>query len=185
MKIFLDLDGVLVNWSGGLCNLLGIDPLCEEAQKIMRADYMIQGWKFGSPKDVDDAVIAAGYDFWINLELTSWAHRLVELCKKYGEVYFLTSPGVFHAGAHAKLDYIRDNFDSKNYILTKHKYLCSKKDCILIDDMKKNIEEWDAEEGLSFHWPCQWKLKEDPKLLEHTFRVLEFKLSQQKQFIEV
>ena len=173
MKIFLDLDGVLVNWSGGLCKLLNIDPYDPKAQEILRKDYMIQGWKFGTTEEVNEAVNNAGYDFWMNLELLPWAQELLNLCKKYGPVYFLTSPGPFHAGAHAKLDYIWEHFGSTNYILTSHKYVCSVDSHILIDDMKKNIDEWNRGSGLSFHWPCQWELRENPELLQQTLQVLE------------
>lgn len=173
MRIFLDLDGVLVNWSGGLCNLLGIDPYCKEAQEILSSDKPIEGWKFGSKDDVENAVLSAGYDFWINLETLPWAERLIQLCAKYGEVYFLTSPHIFHAGAHAKFDYIYDNFNSTNIAITKHKYLCAKPNHILIDDYIKNLDEWEKESGTGFKWPCQWQLRKDPELLEETFSKLE------------
>lgn len=178
MKICLDMDGVLVDWSTGLCKLKNISPYTPEAQKILRAPEAIQGYKFGTLEEVDNAVIEAGYDFWMNLELLPWAHRLVDLCKQYKGLYFLTSPGPFHAGAHAKLDYIKKHFNSTDYILTKDKYLCAHPTHVLIDDMQKNIDLWKMAGGIPFHWPCQWKLREDPKLLETTFGDLEMLLSE-------
>lgn len=178
VKIFLDLDGVLVNWSGGLCKLLGVDPLAPEIANILTNDVMIQGGPFGTTEDVDRKVIEAGYDFWMNLELLPWAERLISLCEAYGDVYFLTSPGIFHAGAHAKLDFIFEKFNSRQYILTKHKYCCAGSNHILIDDMRKNICEWADAEGIPFQWPCQWTLMKDLAMLETTFKALEYSLQQ-------
>jgi 5'(3')-deoxyribonucleotidase len=173
MKIFLDLDGVLVNWSGGLCKLMGIDPMCPEAQKILKMDKAICGWKFGSIEDVNNRVNEAGYDFWYNLELTPWAYNLIHLCEQYAPLYYLTSPGPFNASGHAKLDYIEKHFRSTNSIITKHKEVCAGTKYILIDDLKRNIDQWEHNNGIGFHWPCQWELRQDPKLLDKTLVDLE------------
>jgi hypothetical protein len=173
MKICLDLDGVITDWSGGLCKLLDINPWTPETQKILRSNYMIEGGEFGPIERIDSAVQEAGYDFWINLELLPWAHDLVNLCNKYGEVIFLTSPGAFHAGAHAKPDYILKHFNSRAYVLTEYKSLCARSDRILIDDMQKNIDMWKAHDGIPFRWPCQWRLLEDPELVKEAMEKLE------------
>lgn len=173
LKIFLDLDGVLVNWSGGVCKLKNIDPYSPEAKAKLEKDTFLEGSVFGTTEDINDAVMSAGYDFWMNLELLPWAHALVNMCRKYGEVYFLTAPGLFHAGAHAKLDYIWKHFDSRNYILTKHKYLCANEHCILIDDMKKNIRQWTEAGGIPFLWTNQWKMMADPELVKKEFDLLQ------------
>jgi 5'(3')-deoxyribonucleotidase len=173
MKIFLDLDGVLVDWSGGLCKLMNIDPMCDEAQRILKMDKAISGWKFGSVENVERKVNEAGYDFWYNLELTPWAYNLLHLCEQYSPVYFLTSPGPFHAAGHAKLDYIEKHFRSTNTIITKHKEICAGPRYVLIDDLKRNITEWEHHGGIPFHWPCQWELRKNPDLLESTLSNLE------------
>ncbi len=184
LKVFLDLDGVLVDWSSGLCKLLKIDRYAPEAQAILRSSSAIQGWKFGSLQDVDNAVNKAGYNFWMNLELLPWAYKLIALVEEHADLYFLTSPSNFPAAAHAKVDYINQRFGRKKYIITEHKYVCSRENCVLIDDMQKNIDEWSQGDGLVFHWPCQWSLKEDPKLLECTLNLLEFQLKQQANSIK-
>lgn len=172
MRICLDLDGVLVNWSGGLCKLLEIDPYCKEARQILEKDAFIEGWKFGTTEQIEDKVIKAGYAFWEELELLPWARDVLTIVEQFGPVYFLTSPGPFHAGAHAKIDYILKHFKTRNYILTQHKYLCSKETHFLIDDMEFNIKQWANEGGPSFHWPNQWLLLKDPTLVKQTLEQL-------------
>lgn len=176
--IYLDLDGVVVDWSGGVCKLLNIDKTDPECQKILRSDNWLQGWKFGTNEDIDRLVGAAGYSFWYNLELLPWAHDLYNLLSEYSNVIFLTSPGKFHAGAHAKLDYIWDHFGNRDYILTKHKYVCASVDSILIDDMQKNMDEWRAHGGICWHWPNQYKLLDDPSLVTKEFENLRKLLDQ-------
>ncbi len=178
MKIFLDMDGVLTDWSGKVCEILNIDKTEPEAQRILKSEIFLHGWKFGTNEEVDKAVLDAGYDFWYELELLPWAHRLYQLCQKYGEVFFLTSPGKFHAGAHAKLDYLKHHFGATNYILTKHKYFAAAPDHILIDDMLKNIVEWEKHGGKPWHWPNQYHLIDDPEFLEKEFVALEETLRQ-------
>jgi 5'(3')-deoxyribonucleotidase len=146
--IFLDLDGVLVNFSGGLCKLLRVDPYGLEARTILKSSLPIEGGPFGTKEEIDKAIQDAGYDFWYNLKLNPWALNLIYTAEKYGEVFFLTSPGPYHAAAHAKLDYIYDNFGSRNYVLTEHKYLCAAPNHILIDDMDKNLDPWKEHEYL-------------------------------------
>lgn len=175
--VFLDVDGVLTDWSGGVCKLLGIDPYDPEAQKILRADKAMCGYKFGSLEDVDKAVLAAGHKFWMDLELLPWANDLLELCNRY-DLYFLTASGRFHQGAAAKCDYILEHFGSYKYVITKYKYLCAKPNALLIDDLSKNVRAFEEHGGVTFHWPCQWKLREDPALVRSTLMALEAKLKQ-------
>ena len=171
--IFLDMDGVLVNWSGGLCKLLGIDPLHPEAQRILKGTGKAEGWAFGPEEEVDKAILKAGYDFWFELELMPWAHDLFEMCQKHGEVIFLTAPGKFHVGAHAKLDYVKKHFGKTRTVLTKHKEFCAAPGRVLVDDFGKNIDSWVSYGGSGFLWENQWVLKEDPKRVTEEMKRLD------------
>lgn len=181
LKIFIDLDGTTVDWHRGLCQLLGIDPYDREAQEILRSGENISGWKFGTEEEIEQKIIAAGYDFWYNLKPLPWAKDLINLCRIYGDVFFLTSPGKYHEGAHAKLDYIWDKFNSRNYILTEHKYTCADHNHVLIDDLRKNINSWIDFGGIPFFWNSQWKLFDDKELLDRDFIRLESLLKALRQ----
>lgn len=174
------MDGVVTDWSGSVCKLYNVDPYDPQCQEILRSDEWLQGWKFGASENVDERVKEAGYEFWMNLELLPWAYRLYTMLQKYGPVYFLTSPGKFHAGAHAKLDYLEKHFANSDYILTKHKYLCADRNSILIDDMLKNINAWNEHGGVAWHWQNQYKLKDDVANVDKELLALEATLRQMR-----
>lgn len=160
--ICLDMDGVLVNWSKGLCNLLQIDFYREDVVRQLATSMWINGPPIGTAEEIQEKVDNAGYDFWYNLELFPWAIDLFKLCQSLvgeNQVFFLTSPAKFHAGAHAKLDYLWSKFNSDNYILTSKKFLCAAPNRLLIDDMLANIDLWEKYGGQPFLWPNQWDIK--------------------------
>lgn len=172
MRIFLDLDGVLINWSKGVCDLLKIDPYDPENYKILTSDQWLEGGKFGSSSDVEEAVQLAGYSFWEKLEIHPWAFDLINLCKSKGDLYFLTSASTFSVAAHAKIDFILRHFKSTKYIITSYKYTCASPNHFLIDDMLFNIKKWNEEGGRSFHFPNQWKLLNNQISIKETLHTL-------------
>lgn len=174
-NILFDLDGVLVDWKGGVCKLLDIDEYDPIARKILKSDGPIEGYKFGTTNDVDNIVQEAGYEFWRNLELLPWAMELWDEINSLGkEVFIVSASGKFHAGAHAKLDYILEKLNTRKYVLTKYKYLCANPQSILIDDFYRNVKEFQKAGGIAYEWPNQYKIidgEEDYKL--HIQRIKE------------
>jgi hypothetical protein len=167
------MDGVIADWSGGLCKAMKIDPLLPEVQDILQQDKFISGPPFGTLEEVDTFVKGLDYDFWYNLELLPWAKTLFELVRKYtDEVFFLSSPGEYHVAGHAKLDYIKKHFGWDKYILTAHKYLCARSDRILIDDLSTHIDKFSFYGGNAFYWPNQWELLNGTKTIEETLDLL-------------
>lgn len=163
-KIFIDLDGVIVNWSGGLCKLVGADPSDPKIRELLKQEPFIQGGPFGTTQDVYDIVNNAGFWFWYELDLLPWAKNLVSLCKEYGDIYFLTSPSTFIDAPSAKMAYIKSYLNDEKFIITQHKYTCANASSILIDDLQLNIDLWEQNNGITFHWPNQWAILEvDPQ----------------------
>lgn len=180
MKVALDLDGVLVNWEGGLCKLMNLDPFDPEVQKILSSKEYIEGHHFGTRENIDSIVNEAGYEFWMNLELLPWAYRLFDICKGY-DMFFLTSHSTFPVAGHAKIDYINKYFGDQRVVITKHKYLCANENTILIDDMYHNISDWVEHGGIPFLWKCQWELLSSPQKVNDELDRLEIFLAENIQ----
>ena len=173
-NIYLDLDGVICDWKGKVCELLNIDQNDSEARNILRKDAMLCGYKFQTTAYIDSIVEEKGYEFWRNLELLPWAEDLWKMVNSLDrKVYILSNPGHFHDAAHAKLDYIWDKLGTRNYILTKHKYLLANSESILIDDMKHNIKKFSLNGGKTYYWPNQYELIDGNESINLHLRILQ------------
>ena len=129
MKIFLDLDGVLHNFSDQLFKSLLLHPkdilLMKQGVKL---DYYFLANFLGKELH-DNTVINGGEDFWYNIDLLPWANQLYNLCVELvglDNVYFLSSYGKFHAAATPKAVNIKKQFNSEQLILTAYKELLAK-----------------------------------------------------------
>ena len=141
-KIYFDMDGVLADFDRGCRELCGMEPTPQG-----------DDWKLG----MDDpmwAKIREVENYYDKLELMPGAEKMFRtLYEKYGDkceiLTGIPKPkrGILTAGedktkwAHRLLSEdlvvnIVFREDKPNY--------CTGKDCILIDDLEKNIEAWEA-----------------------------------------
>ncbi len=145
-KIFLDMDGVLADFNLGVSKLCGIESISQDAlDRDPRADAAM--W----------AKIREVEHFYDSLELMPGAKEMFdELYGKYGDrCEILTGiprpqRGIQNAGED-KIKWVRRllSEDIKiNIVLRaeKPKY-CTGKGCILIDDLKSNIRNWENAGG--------------------------------------
>ncbi len=158
LKVYLDLDGVTVNWLGPVLKLLNLDENDPKLRAILKST---NDW---IPKELVPEIVnvpkvvgKAGYNFWAFLPTFPWSQKLVEICSKY-DLYFLSSPSNFPVAAHAKINYVKKTFGNHKVIITEHKYACSGPNKILIDDLELNISKWRDAEGIGYLWPNMWKL---------------------------
>lgn len=140
-KIYLDMDGVLADFDRGVRELCGMEPSPQN-----------EGWRPG----MDDPMWAKVREidhYYDKLELMPDAKTMFDtLYEKYGDkceiLTGIPKPkrGILTAGedkinwAHRLLS--RDLVVNIVYREQKPDY-CTGKDCILIDDLKKNIEAWE------------------------------------------
>lgn len=168
-KIYLDMDGVLVNWNKGFKEtLMAKDP---EIIKLTGFDINESPYKFedklfqhfidagfNEKKAKSKAkarfwkVIHGDFDWWINLDWLPDGKELLEYCvnlKKTGkikELNILSSPSsdaVCEPGKRAWLDKhdVTKYFDNIIIFKDKYKYASGPTD-ILVDDTPKKIKEW-------------------------------------------
>jgi 5'(3')-deoxyribonucleotidase len=152
MNIFLDMDGVVADFVSGAI---------EAADLPLKHDD-IKTWDFFKPymtatefwKRIHDT-----YEFWEGLEPYPWAQDLVDLCKQYGDVIFLSDSSHDDNAPSGKVKWLRRHGflapDSSNYMLGRQKHLLGYGDAnwVLIDDSKDNCKSW---ESISILFPQRW-----------------------------
>jgi hypothetical protein len=173
-NVFLDMDGVLVNWNKGYKQTLSVkDPEIIQATGYdlvndtphQFEDKLLQYYisKGENPKKAKSKAkgrfwkpIHGDYEWWVNLEWMPDGQDLFNYClnlKQTGKIATLnilsspSSDSVCEKGKRAWLDKqgITDKFD--NIIIYKDKFHYAKSPLdILVDDTKKKVVEW---EGIS------------------------------------
>lgn len=144
-KIYFDMDGVLADFDRGVIELCHIEPVPQnEGWEPWMNDHL-----WGNVRQIDH--------FYDRLELIRGAREMFdEVYKKYGErCEILTGipksrRGVKHS-AEDKKAWVKRLLSDKvivNTVFREQKPdFCTGKDCILIDDLQSNIDEWEAMGG--------------------------------------
>lgn len=148
--VFLDMDGVTVDWFKGVLNLFEVPTTKEILNEIY---FEASGWKsiedssFASQygitnTEVHNRIDALGEVFWIDLEPTPFTplHIIEDYVRKTDcELVFLTNPGTFLHAVDGKREWLRKNLTVPfKDIFTKEKYLLGYvPNSILIDDYYK------------------------------------------------
>lgn len=162
-NIFLDMDGVIVDWNSSALDLLG-----------MRDDYEIKSrMKKGETLEnivpgLYEMVLNEKEDFWEKLNLFEWSKELYDYLDKKGDLYILTSSGNFQKrGANflqyaisGKLKTLEKHFPNANPIFACSKYVCANSNSILIDDTYSKIRDFENNGGKGFLWPHEYIVKE-------------------------
>jgi hypothetical protein len=136
-KIFVDLDGVIVDWEKGFTEL---SPN-KTYEEFKAEDKTSDAWRI---------IHKAKSDWWANLSWLPEGKELWKYIKKYNPT-ILSSPGKSNVEivTKGKIEWIkRELGEDINYIIErdKHKYAKDKK-TILIDDDKKKIDKWKLNGG--------------------------------------
>lgn len=148
--VFLDLDGVVVDFLGGVCRCLGRDP-----STLPTGTYDLPTL-FNTSWERLDAHIRP-YSFWYDLEPMPYAKEIVEILRTVGDVVVLSSPWPQSSASHvAKLDWCerRLGIPHSDVILTPCKHLLAAPGRLLVDDHHGNCEKWSSLGGHAIHMPC-------------------------------
>ena len=143
-KIYFDMDNVLADFNRGIKELCGLEPMDQEKSSPAADQKM-----WNSVRDTDH--------FYDRLELVPGAAEMFRLLNdKYsGRCEILSAiPKPKHrilTAAEDKIHWVRRLLSediSVNIVYKEEKKnFCTGKDCILIDDYARNIEEWEASGG--------------------------------------
>lgn len=139
-KVYLDMDGVLCNFTKKFLDITGEDFL-----KYSEKNGWVKTWKI-----IEDY----GVEFWSELEWMNGAKKLWNYLKELNNVEILTGSPRDKVGEYAKSGkkiWIKKNIGNikVNHIEGKLKYIYVKNNDILIDDSKRNCDLWEKAGGVS------------------------------------
>ena len=160
MRIFVDLDGVLVDWIKGAFELFDLDLNDPKNREIMKKPGFNFEDEFVDEQIMWEKIESHSPEFWENLEPLPWAHELWHKINKEGDVCILTSPGDVADACSGKARWIKKHLDTKRFLIGKRKWFCAFHNTILIDDNEKKCKQFIEEGGHAFHWPEQTNLQD-------------------------
>lgn len=172
-QAMLDMDGVIVDFVKGICELHGRPNPYLNEQNLGIFD-MDKIWNIPAKEFWE----GTGFDFWSNLEFTPDARLLLDVLDKFlglDNVCILTSPNSSEGCVEGKIDWVRKHLPEfkKRILVGSSKEFTTSKKRILIDDRDSNIEKYIQCGGKTYLFPQPWNkaygknwLVELPKLLK-------------------
>lgn len=154
-KIFLDLDGVVVNFEKAIIELFNITPSEEVSNFLSQRDPAINLAELVGGKPIFwKKVNQAGEDFWANMELFPWGmdlwHDLNKLCP---EVFILTAPSTHPLSVSGKVRLIQKYFKTNKFLIGSGKYACAAPNHLLVDDTPKKLDAFAEHQGKTYRFP--------------------------------
>lgn len=173
MTIFLDMDGVLTDFNGGIASLWGLSktelesawPFGEYNAGVALARAMAKkerdpNWKNAMPLTKEEFwnPIHERPGFWFDLAPLPWAPKLFADARdvSQGKLWVVTSQSRCAGCIREKEDWLSKHFGLKHdrMIPTPHKELMARQDRILIDDYDRNVDAWVKEGGKGIIFPA-------------------------------
>ncbi len=154
-RVFLDLDGVIVNFAQGVIDLYKLSCKFEDLTHW----GAILEYSGKTPAEFWGGLTE---DFWYGLRMFPEAKMLLDLLKPYNPC-ILTSPSYISAGA--RQQWIRlwmsDYFQDGRYLIGPAKKYVAREGALLIDDSPDNITAWRKAGGEGFLFPRPWNNSRD------------------------
>jgi hypothetical protein len=163
MKIFLDMDGVIVDFN--------LPAMLANGVKSSESKYPVEcGWSIVDacntlrrnrslpPLSSTTFWGNLDYDFWRNLPLHPLADKFVKCLETVSDVYLATTPTLSSECVAGKYNWVKEHFPhlrAKLFICT-HKELFADANSILIDDRDKNCEDFFEAGGQAILVPRAW-----------------------------
>ena len=163
MKIYLDMDGVLVDFITGVHNALYLD------YNFYSYPYKLGEWDvFTEIKNRTDGRITNGkiYEltsyssFWSTLPWTPDGKEILKIVTDaVGKQnrFICSTPMQFSESWSGKIEWLKNAGIHRGIVLMQApKYLLANSDCVLIDDKDKNVEEFINAGGRAYLIPRPW-----------------------------
>lgn len=156
MKCFLDLDGVLVDFVGGICRAHG-----RENPYLLREN--LGHWHVGEIWGMPDEAFYAPMDadFWAGLRMLPDGAEILQLleeCFEPHNICLLTSPTRTRGAVEGKVQWVADHLPQYRgqLLVGTAKRFCAHAGAILIDDRPENVMEFHEQGGQSILVPRPW-----------------------------
>lgn len=188
--VFVDMDGVLCDFVGGLARRWVLDP--EETKKTWpTGSYdILFGLQIASKIQTRRQLKASNrtlwdsikgdWKFWYNLPKLDSGEYLIHLLDNLGISWsIVTCPSYDPDCLKGKVMWLQHHFgkDFRNYFICTQKDLLAGADRVLVDDKGLNTEEFTAAGGLGVLWPQPWNSNHGQNykdILEHLMFVMKF-----------
>jgi 5'(3')-deoxyribonucleotidase len=155
-KLLIDMDGVLVDFVGGLCKVLN--------RPLDSIDYPLGVYDitkvFGMSEDEIWDRVNAFPNFWVDLEPYPWAKQILEIAETRfkNNWYIATSPSRSEQSASQKVLWMKKHIHPKfrRYMIGPNKYLMACPNKILLDDYDHNVNQFKEHGGDAILFPRLW-----------------------------
>lgn len=153
--IFLDMDGVLVDWDAAVYALYGQKPPARSVRRPWDTEKVIGT----TSADMWARINANGPDWWEFLDPYPWFAELHDELKAMGpELVILTAPCDGGNSSAGKVRWLNRHLGRGTYrlVMTKHKDLLAAPGRVLVDDGDHNADAFDAAGGHTVLLPQPW-----------------------------
>lgn len=153
-QIFLDLDGLIRDFSRGLIDHFKMDHSPED---VTHWGYSVDKItkKYGFTED--EFWNCLTYQFWSTLPMTPYANRIINIMRPLKPT-ILTSPA--HNSAGPTQAWIKENlpayFNDGRYLIGPAKESCAHENALLIDDSEENCVKFYQAGGDIIMFPGPW-----------------------------
>lgn len=156
MKIFLDLDEVLVDFVGGALAVHGW------TREQLHEAWTPGVWDMTVPMGLTEEefwrpIHAAGETFWTGLQPLPWAEEVLALVRRYADDWTIaTAPSLCPTSRLGKERWLRSYFGPAfdRYVITTEKHRLAGPGRILIDDREETCRKWSLAGGIGQVFPA-------------------------------
>lgn len=160
-RLFLDIDGVLADFTTGVHRKLGID------YDPKRWPYKVgpEGWDFHNEIGMSFAELSAlcDFEFWESLPWHYDGRDILGVLLRYctiDEITLLTTPMPHYMSASGKMAWLEKNLPAYKWrtliCSAKKEILAPLPGSILIDDCQRNVDAWEKAGGTAILVPRPW-----------------------------
>lgn len=161
MHVYVDLDGVLADFFGGVCDLLEMQPPPAKSFDGLAAAFGLTDGELWNRID------CAGSRFWSELRPFGWNEELLGIARDIAAdgVYVASSPSWHGSSAAGKMAWMQTHLGQgepfRDFMIGTHKHLLARSRAILVDDSPAQLKEWTRAGGIGILWPQPWNSSGD------------------------
>lgn len=151
--IYLDMDGVLVDFAGGALLAHDVEP---DRVSEIQAYWSVNEPCGTSKAEFKEWLHNAPPEFWEDLGWTDYGQNVYEMCSEFAPVVLMTSPSGPNSAC-GKLKWIAKNLPNHGrFAITSCKHHMAHPGALLVDDHAENVNNFRGNGGKAFLWPAFW-----------------------------
>ena len=153
-RVFVDMDGVLVDWYFGAVRAVGhtFELPSPQVRPVAILDLMPPGM---TRNRMWAHINAQGESFWKDLPIYPWAMDLVQACRAIAPTTLLSTPSLHPSSRRGKIAWMQQVLGDEFGCILSHDKAgdCGRPGAVLIDDYEVNTSAWTAKGGHAILFP--------------------------------